>query len=151
MSLQMRKIRVLVFEDDRIVRDLLRRLLEMRNYEVHTYEDPSICPLHGLEACECSAHNFCADIIISDIQMPNIDGLTFIKSQLEKGCKVAPSHIALISGYWVEKYRSEADRLGLTTMQKPFQISALDEWLDECENNIDLDRSLIDEDSLKAK
>lgn len=147
----MRKIRVLVFEDDSFVRDLLRRLLEMRNYEVHTYEDPSICPLHGLVACECSNQGLCADIIISDIQMPNIDGLTFIKSQLEKGCQVDPSRIALISGYWVEKYRAEADRLGITTMQKPFQISTLDEWLDKCENNIDLNKGLIDEESLKAK
>ena len=139
-----KQIRVLVFDDEVTILKLLRYVLEARGYEVFTFLDPSFCPLHCQDSCKCGDSCCCADIIISDIRMFSVDGLSFIKNQIEKGCKVKPSNIAILSGYWIPEVAEEMSPLGIKGFQKPFFIDELEKWLDECEKNIDSDRNLID-------
>jgi DNA-binding response OmpR family regulator len=63
---------ILVIEDESHVRVLVSRLLEKNGYVVKTAEDG----LDGLRVLE----EFRPDLIIADVMMPNLDGLTFTKA-----------------------------------------------------------------------
>ena len=81
-------LRVLIFEDNNFIRCALKDLLNELGYEVFTFQDPVASPLYGKGYCDCPTGKTCADIIISDVNMPFVSGLDFIKSQVHKGCKV---------------------------------------------------------------
>src|SRR4051794_16750398 len=62
-----REMRVLVVDDDRAVRDALRRVLTLADYEVQVAEG-------GAEAIEAVAQSV-PDAVVLDIGLPDIDGL----------------------------------------------------------------------------
>jgi two-component system response regulator MprA len=62
-----RDMRVLVVDDDRAVRDALRRVLTLGDYEVQTAEG-------GAEAIEAVVQSV-PDAVVLDVGMPEIDGL----------------------------------------------------------------------------
>jgi DNA-binding NtrC family response regulator len=136
----MRRIRALVFDDNELICSLLWKFLEKRGYEVFTFLDPDSCPLHRTPSCNCPMDHACVDIIITDINMPNVSGLEFIEDQLKKGCKV--KNIALMSGKWSDYEVEYAKRLGCQFFRKPFGLDELNEWLDGCEKKIDTNRAL---------
>jgi len=63
--------RVLVVDDEENIREVLSNYLESMNYEVHTAED-------GQDALD-KYRKGDFDLIISDLLMPNIDGLELLK------------------------------------------------------------------------
>lgn len=127
--------RVILFEDNLDLRNLLEQFLSRKGYEVLAYEDPSSCRLNQSHDCQCTSNDICADIIITDIDMPNVSGLEFIDSQMSKGCKI--QNVAVMSGAWTEEKRIQVGRLGFTVFQKPFPLTSLKEWLDTCVDNMD--------------
>jgi CheY-like chemotaxis protein len=136
------KIRALVFDDEKILRELISSVLKRREYEVHDFSEPGLCPLSFDRECPCPVGYTCADIIITDLNMPNITGLEFIENQIKHGCKVR--NIALISGDWSEPEMKRAHELGCLTFSKPLRIAELIDWLNECEKRIDPNRKLWD-------
>jgi DNA-binding response OmpR family regulator len=64
--------RILVIEDEAPVKIMVSRLLEKNGFVVRTAEDG----LDGLRVLE----EFRPDLIIADVMMPNLDGLTFTKA-----------------------------------------------------------------------
>lgn len=134
------KLRALVFEDDSMFRDTLRHLLHSRGYEVLTYPEPGFCPLRNTDVCACPPDQYCADIILSDIDMPNMNGIEFVAGQIKKGCRV--KNIGLMSGGWSDANLKKAKKLGCRTFFKPFDLEELIRWLKQCENNINPNRVL---------
>ena len=63
---------ILVIEDDASVRTLLDKSLTAKGYKVKTCEDGLV----GLTALETTR----PDLIIVDIMMPRLDGMTFVKA-----------------------------------------------------------------------
>ena len=63
--------RILVVEDDDVARELVRRTLVRRGYEVTTAAD-------GIEAYELAV-KVVPDLIITDIQMPAADGAHLVR------------------------------------------------------------------------
>lgn len=66
---------ILVAEDDRSTRMLLKAVLEAENYSVVTAEN-------GVEALEALDQNH-IDLVVLDVMMPKMDGLTFTKTLRE--------------------------------------------------------------------
>ncbi len=132
--------RVLLLEDTVSILKLLTEFLEDRGYEVLGFSSPAICPLQMKPECRCGENQRCTDIIISDLQMPAITGLTFIENQRKKNCKC--KHVALISAYWTDKDLARAQTLKCKTFTKPFFFPELDKWLDHVEKTIDPGREL---------
>jgi YesN/AraC family two-component response regulator len=139
-----RKIRVLIFDDDEPIRVMLSRLMKMRGYDYMAFEDPSVCPLYNRDKCSCNTDETCADIIISDIKMPMVNGMDFIEQQLGKACRIGEPNIALISGFWSAELKGRAAKFKIKTFMKPFSISDLEEWLDECETRVMYNARLMD-------
>jgi CheY-like chemotaxis protein len=136
----MERFRVLVIEDNSEIRSTLRQVLSNLGYEVLTFPEPGFCPLHVAGKCPCPPQHTCADVIISDIDMPHISGFEFVAGQIRKGCKV--KNIALMSGGWSMDELKQAAELDCKAFFKPFDSEELNKWLVECKKMVDPDRKL---------
>ena len=132
--------RILLLEDNSSILRLLTELFQDRGYEVLGFSNPAICPLQMTPECRCGDNQRCTDIIVSDLQMPAMTGLTFIENQRKKNCKC--QHVALISAHWTEEDLALAQHLKCKTFTKPFFFQELDEWLDQVESSIEQTREL---------
>jgi two-component system response regulator HydG len=108
-------IKIMVVDDEKIIREFLARLLSLKGVEVECVED-------GHKAIEAAqAENF--DFFFLDVRMPKIDGLQTLK-QLKK---ISPkSQYVMMTGYAVDDLLQEAEKEGiLAAIKKPFDISQL--------------------------
>ncbi|GBE02541.1 sensor histidine kinase RcsC [bacterium BMS3Abin08] len=136
------RLRVVVVDDDELIRSLTSSALESRGYEVIACSEPLFCPVYLDRKCPCPQNQLCCDVIITDINMPNMTGLEFIENQRKNGCKVP--YMAIMSGSWTDAELEQAKSLGCHVFRKPLSIDVFDEWLDECEKSIDPNRKLSD-------
>ena len=134
------KLRVVLIEDNSAIRRLLSEIFDDRGYEIFGFANPAICPLQMLPQCRCDPNQTCTDIIVSDLNMPNITGLKFVENQKKKNCKC--KHVALISAHWTEKDASLAQEIGCKVFTKPFFFQEFDKWLDEVEQDVTPTREL---------
>jgi DNA-binding response OmpR family regulator len=135
------KPRVLIFDDNDALVVILKNILVERGYEVFTFSDRGVCPLFHTVDHIAMSDSICADIIISDLYLPNIDGLDIIRDRINNGCKVKCR--ALMSTAWSEADWQYAHKLGCKLFRKPFDLKEILEWLDECAKKVDADRRLI--------
>jgi DNA-binding response OmpR family regulator len=133
-----RKKRAVIYDDDDTILKVLKEFLSMRDYEVFTFQSPVICPLGEIEKNSCLKPYPCADIIISDFDMPKMDGITLFQQQLQMDCKVDVRNKAIMSGYLEEEHIKMLGELGVLFFQKPINFSDLLAWLDQCEQRINL-------------
>lgn len=128
--------RAFVLDDDQEIRSLITSILDKRGYEVLSFSEPRFCPVYLDGECPCPKNYTCADVFVSDNNMPNITGLEFVENQLRNDCKVIIRNIALMSGAWTDDELNQAQRLGCKIFSKPFTIAEIERWLDECEKRI---------------
>jgi two-component system, cell cycle response regulator CpdR len=81
--------RILLAEDDAATRDLIQRALAMDGHEIIVTQDGA----EALEKLETS-QNF--DLLISDVQMPGIDGIELVEKGLAARLKL---RVVLMSGF----------------------------------------------------
>jgi CheY-like chemotaxis protein len=132
--------RILVFEDNDIVRSTLEHIFRRLGYEVYTFSDPEMCQLYDSAEHDCSIENACADIIISDIQMPTKTGLELFKELRQKGCKV--KYWALMSADWSDSNLKKAQKLGCQIFYKPFSMEKMLKWINDSIKKLNPERKL---------
>ena len=104
--------KILIVEDNTDSREMLVCLLKLEGYEIKSATD-------GKEAIELLEQER-PDLIISDIQMPNLDGIEMIK-QLRKRGKLSRVPILVMSAYRSGRV-SEALKAGANAAtRKPVQ------------------------------
>ena len=132
------KLRILVFDDDADVRNLLTTALNCRGYEVTALSDPGEFPFLKKETCPCPPESPCADILIADNIMPNIEGIDFFKKLKNRGCQpIVKGNMAIMSGYLTIHYMNELNNLGIHYFRKPFNLSDIYAWIDQCKERIE--------------
>ena len=136
----MRKPRVIIYDDDVSLLELLEACFTRWGYEVFSYRAPVVCPVNGNSAQECNCQAPCADLMISDFLMPQTTGTELFWRQAERGCKVAKK--AIMSGYSEEKLLRFCEDAGYRYFEKPFNYKKLTNWLGECKSNFDLSKQL---------
>ena len=134
------KFRVILLEDNNSVRFLFSEIFADRGYEIFAFSTPAICPLQMIPECRCDVNQTCTDIIVSDLDMPQMTGLSFIENQKKKNCKC--EHVALISGSWTEQDLLLAHELGCKVFIKSSNFEEFHEWLGEVEKSIEPTREL---------
>jgi DNA-binding response OmpR family regulator len=136
------KPRILIFEDNDILRSTLKYILDKRGYEVFTFWNPNVCQAFDSDNHACPADHACADVIISDVNMPTKTGLDLIKERQQKGCKV--KHRALMSADWTDSDLKSAHELGCYIFHKPLNLKKMLKWMDDCSAELDPERKLSD-------
>jgi len=103
---------ILVAEDDNNIANLIKEIIKRKG-------NNAILATNGAEAFKLFT-SIKVDLIITDLKMPHVDGITLIKMIREKD-KNTP--IIIITGYGSEKNRSKANKLGVSTiLQKPCSV-----------------------------
>jgi CheY-like chemotaxis protein len=133
-------LRALIFEDNDILRSTLKCILEEFRYEVYTFWDSGLCPVYDTVNHKCPIDRACADIIISDVDMPTETGLELIKDRKQKGCKI--NQRALMSGGWTDSNLTYAQELDCRLLHKPLNFKEILQWLDDCRKQIAPNRKL---------
>jgi len=105
--------RILVVDDEASIRELLEKTLAMSDYDVDTAPD-------GRTALE-RMRLYPYDLLITDLRMPGMDGLTVIR---EAKRYKADLPVLVITGYSTESSAIEAANLGVNGyLTKPFRVS----------------------------
>jgi len=103
---------VLVVDDEASIRDLLAKTLALAEYDVDTAADATTA-LSRLRTSEY-------DLLIADLRMPGMDGLTLIRQV--KGMR-AELPVIIITGFSNETSAIEAVNLGVAGyLRKPFRV-----------------------------
>jgi CheY-like chemotaxis protein len=134
------RLRILLFEDNLLVRSALRNALSKQGWEVLSYPDPDFCPLRQWPSCRCREAEVCADVLVTDFEMPHIDGLEFARELLEKGCRI--QHLAMLSETEDQNALTRARDLGFRLFSKSEGVPALLQWLHEIDGQLARGRQL---------
>jgi excisionase family DNA binding protein len=104
--------RILVVDDEASIRDLLAKTLSLSDYDVDTAPD-------GRAALE-RLRLYVYDLLIVDLKMPGIDGLTVIREAKRLKADIP---VIVITGFSTESAAIEALNLGVTSyLTKPFRV-----------------------------
>ena len=120
---------LMIVDDENIIVEGIRNSIPWSEYDVVVVATA----LNGIEAMQqCIAHR--PDIIITDIKMPEMDGLEFI----EQAKKVVPyCQIILLSAFEQFSYAQRAIELGVNSyLLKPIKPNAIIEKVCQCIRNL---------------
>ena len=110
-------LQVLAVDDSRTMRDMIRFALEPAGFEVHTADDG----IHGTEVLSTTA----PDVIITDINMPRMDGFGFIEAVRERS-KHRSTPILVLTTEAAPELKMRARAAGATGwIVKPFDPAKL--------------------------
>ena len=109
--------KIIVLADDEIMlRDILAELLESSDYHV-------LCVQDGKEALQLLTEEIKADLLIIDMNMPVMDGLTCVKKLRESGGEIP---VVLSSGNDTENIKDELNILKISAvLTKPYEFDFL--------------------------
>lgn len=117
---EVRKMRILVVDDNHAVREAFHDFLQLLGHEVYAAED-------GRQAIELFQHHRDAiDLLITDIRMPGIDGLELIRS-IRQQDQALP--IIVITGYANDDYLGNVTSLGIQVFRKPLDFEEFERHL----------------------
>jgi excisionase family DNA binding protein len=106
--------RVLVVDDEASIRELLSKTLALAEYDVETVSDGPA----ALDRMRESQSHY--DLLIADLMMPGMDGLTLIR-QVKRMKADLP--VIIITGFSTESSAIEAVNLGVAGyLTKPFRV-----------------------------
>ena len=110
----MKHIHILVIDDDAVACEFLQEALSREDYKVDTYTSAKEVLKKDLSQC---------DLLLSDIRMPEIDGLQFLRHVREKWPELP---VILMTDYGSLETTMEALRLGAWDyISKPFSPEAI--------------------------
>ena len=108
--------KILIVDDDADQRDFLIALLKFEGYDVEIAQD-------GNEAIK-QVKSTCPNLIISDIDMPDIDGITMVKMLRElPECSDIP--ILTLSGYSTGNLKMAMHAGANQALRKPVEMDSL--------------------------
>ncbi len=127
-------MRIIIVEDEIRIREGLRKLLDRldEDYQVVGEADDG---RGGLELCR----ELSPDLVITDVQMPEMDGLEMLKALSEEGI---PAKAIVLSAYSEFEYARTAMKLGVTEyLLKPLSLNDLSQALEHIKQQIAEDKS----------
>ncbi len=117
---------ILLVEDDAVTQKTIHQLLAKEGYQVEVASD-------GIDALMHIAQEH-FDLIISDIRMPNLDGLQLLEKMNEKKIRIP---VVLITGYHHHEHELKSKKLGAVDyIQKPINRKLLTDKLKNLLKNV---------------
>lgn len=129
------RLKILIFDQDLGLRELLKVYLAGQGHEVQAYKDVTVCPLFRNlqdENCRCSRQQPCADAVLVDLRMPHINAIDFLKLQRQRGCKAADANKAIMSASMTKALEAAIEAFGCHHIKKPFHLTDIKNWIEAC-------------------
>lgn len=115
---------IVVADDDDELRRLVSAALRRRGYIVASVRDGASLVSH---VRECKERGRTPNLIVTDVQMPGIDGLEALQKVREMGVHVPA---VVVTAYGTRAVRNRAAAIGNTTLlDKPFTLHRLHDQL----------------------
>jgi HD-GYP domain len=128
--------RILVVDDERVIREMLSDFLGLEGYVVRTVEDG----VQALEELQRRSYN----LVISDLKMPNMSGLELIEKITELGIPVLT---VIMTGFGTVETAIEAMKRGAYDyVLKPFRVEEVVHTVQR-----GLDRQRLQHENLRLK
>ncbi|HJX53582.1 MAG TPA: HD domain-containing phosphohydrolase [Polyangia bacterium] len=128
--------RILVVDDERVIREMLSDFLGLEGYVVRTVEDG----VQALEELQRRSYN----LVISDLKMPNMSGLELIEKIAELGIPVLT---VIMTGFGTVETAIEAMKRGAYDyVLKPFRVEEVVHTVQR-----GLDRQRLQHENLRLK
>lgn len=111
---------ILVIDDDEDLNEALKDVLELKGYKV-------FCAFNGLQGLKL-LNETQPDLVITDIVMPELDGLGFLGSAVDTPLNYPCKIIAISGGGRItsQNYLACADAFGVdAVLEKPFTFAKL--------------------------
>jgi DNA-binding response OmpR family regulator len=122
-------MKIIVIDDDPVILKVVEKLLDRRGHTVLTYASPLDCPLYEGNPCPFNTNESFPDVIITDYDMPRVNGIEFLQTVCKLGCTCA--NVAIITAKGVnESEMSRIARLGTRFFLKPIDSGELYAWID---------------------
>ena len=147
------KLKIVVFDQEQSLRNLLRVYLAGQGHEVQAFRAPDVCPLyHNLlaERCCCPRERPCADVVLIDSRLQNINALEFLKLQRRHGCKALDANKAVMSASMTKTQEEAIAEFGCHHIRKPFRLAEIKSWIKACAARLAAPHGLSDRDKLCA-
>ena len=125
----MKQKTALIIDDNPEFRSLMQSVAEMAGYKVITFSDPTVFLSQRQESCCQMETSPCADLILTDNQMPGMTGLEFLTTIKNNGCKLPDSKKGIISGTLSNEEINRATELGCKVFSKVASIEEMYRWL----------------------
>ena len=117
----------LIVEDDDNYRELLTEFLSDYDFTVSAFSSPLDCIKDN---CQCPKGQPCYDIIITDNQMPGMDGIEFLDLLYHGSCDIPHKHTVLLSGYLTADIAARAKQLGSVSFSKQNAVHDLTQFIE---------------------
>lgn len=119
--------RILIVEDEDMVRAVTEQALLRQGYEVETAND-------GAQALEMFATGKRYDLVVSDVVMPNLDGPSMARRLRETYGEI---RLLFISGYAEEQLRETISLDNVAFLAKPFSVRQIAEAVHDAIAKVD--------------
>ncbi len=112
--------RILVIDDEQVIRELLLDVLSRKGYSVDTAEDGE----RGLEKTSKTEYH----VVFTDLRMPGMNGLDVFKHLKETSPR---TRVIVMTGFGLQEMINEALSLGaFADVKKPFDLSLIYDLVD---------------------
>ena len=119
---------VLLIDDDLLILSMLQGVLARWGHKVFAYCNPEVCTAYFSKSCPCPMQlNGCPDVILTDVNMPVVNGVKFVEELKRKGCRCPK--IGMMSGDWSNSDILKVAHIGVTVFSKPFDLPRLRSWV----------------------
>ncbi len=136
------RARIIVVDDEEVVREVLSDFLSALGHEVLTEPEPRVCPVFAGGECACAPGEMCCDVLITDKRMSRMSGIEFLRRQIDAGCRVLTPNKAVISASFTEPEVEQLRRQRCRYFVKPFSLGEMEKWINQACRNIDPGRRL---------
>lgn len=127
--------RILILDDEPIVGERLKKLLEKDGYEVESFVEP----MTALQRLEEKPF----DIVVSDIRMRDMDGIEVMNAVRQKSARIK---VILITGYaTLELARESLTKGAYDFIAKPFKSSEIRSTIQKAVEALDQDQQQLSE------
>ena len=121
-------MKIVFIDDDPMLLHVLGGMFRRRGHQILTYDTPLSCPIYTAPHGACFPESECPDIVITDYDMPEVDGAQFIDTIMRKGCKC--KGLALISGKGApDAVMMRLAKYGTRFFTKPLDFVEFEAWL----------------------
>lgn len=121
--------KILIIDDDVLCLDIADSYFQDKGFETTICLRPQ-CLLLDSDLKNCPQKTSCYDYVLTDNEMPGLNGIDFLELLERRGCKISKRRKAIISGSVNPVLIDRAEKIGVHVFQKPTPLRKLDEWVD---------------------